>query len=103
MPTVTFIAPDGTSKICAFTEGETLLTVAQRNGLDLEGACEGAMACASCLLTIDKAWASKLPQASPEEISMLEMTPKTTRFSRLGCQIRLNTEMNGLVVGIGKA
>ena len=49
-------------------EGFSILDIAHLNGVDMEGACEGQMACSTCHVIVDPAWISKLPAPS-EEVS----------------------------------
>lgn len=78
--------------------GDTLLRVAQTAGHPLEGTCEGQMACATCHVLIDPAWADRLPAPKPEEEDMLDLAPRATRYSRLSCQIVLTPDLEGLAV-----
>ncbi len=100
MPKVTFIEPDGTRREFDATEGETLLDVAQENGIDLEGACEGSMACSTCHLIVDDEWYGRLEPSSEEEDDMLDLAFGLARTSRLGCQINLTAALDGLVVSL---
>ena len=50
MPKMTFINPDGTRKEVDAPVGLSVLEIAHRNGIDLEGACEGSLACSTCHL-----------------------------------------------------
>lgn len=100
MPQITFIEKPGTRRACDFVAGETILAVARRNKIDLEGACDGAMACSTCHVIVDKAWFARLPQARPEENAMLDLASGVTRHSRLGCQIVLTDELDGLTVKV---
>lgn len=100
MPTITFIEPDGTRREFDAADGDTILEVGQRHGIDLEGACEGGMACSTCHVIIDKDWYSRLDPASEEEEDMLDMAYQVTNTSRLGCQITLTGGLDGLVVSL---
>jgi len=95
---VNFISDMGSVKTVYASSGQTLLDVAQSNGLDIEGACEGSMACATCHIVVDKEWYSKLPETSDEEKDMLDLTYGLTKTSRLGCQIVITEDLNGLTV-----
>ncbi|MEQ9448692.1 MAG: 2Fe-2S iron-sulfur cluster-binding protein, partial [Rhodospirillaceae bacterium] len=66
--------------------------------IDMEGACEGSMACSTCHIIVEKDWVPKLPAPSASEEDMLDLTYGVTRASRLGCQIALTAELDGLVV-----
>lgn len=100
MTQMIFIEKNGNRRICDFATGETILAVARRNGIGLEGACDGAMACSTCHVIIDKDWAARLPPARTEENDMLDLAPGVTRHSRLGCQIVLTGELDGLAVRV---
>ena len=100
MPRMTFIDRDGARKDVDAPEGLSVLDIAHRNLIDLEGACEGCMACSTCHVIVDAAWADKLKPASEEEEDMLDMTFGLTRTSRLCCQIEMTEALDGLVVTV---
>ena len=82
-------------------DGETLLSLAHRNNVDLEGACEGSLACSTCHVIIDPSWYNIVEQhneISDEENDMLDLAFGLTDTSRLGCQIILTKELDGLCV-----
>ncbi len=78
--------------------GQSLLLVAQAAGLDVEGACEGNMACATCHMIFDGEPYAQLPAASEEEEEMLDIAVGLTPTSRLGCQVVVREDMAGWVV-----
>ena len=78
------------------TEGSTLMEIIRDAGLDIEAACGGCCACATCHLYIDKDWKEKLPKIEIEEESMLDQAFHVTSQSRLGCQIEYNNNINGI-------
>jgi ferredoxin, 2Fe-2S len=98
MPRVTFVEPNGTRREVTAPVGWSLLDVAHDNGIAIEGACEGSMACSTCHLIVDPTWYPRLKPASEEENDMLDLAYRVTRTSRLGCQIVLTDELDGLVV-----
>jgi 2Fe-2S ferredoxin len=97
---VTFIHPDGKRVELTVEVGQSLLEIAHANGIPIEGACEGFMACGTCHVIVDPAWAEKLARPSDEEQDMLDLVYGLTRRSRLGCQIRMTPELDGLVVSL---
>lgn len=99
---MTFVHPDGREQVCDAPEGLSVLEVAHRNLIDLEGACEGSMACSTCHVIVDKDWFDKLDEASEEEEDMLDLTIGLKRTSRLGCQIRMTEDLDGLRVQLPK-
>lgn len=98
MPRVTFIDPNGTRHEIDASAGLSLLEIAHRNDIDLEGACEGSLACSTCHLIVDPEWFGKLEEIQEDEEDMLDLAFGLTRTSRLGCQIILNDALDGLVV-----
>ena len=98
---MTFIEPDGTPREVAAPEGLSILEIARRSGIDqLEGACEGSMACSTCHVIVDPAWLDRLEPVSEEEEDMLDLAVGLTQTSRLGCQIIMTEGIDGLVVNL---
>src|SRR5882672_10294949 len=97
---VNFILPDGATRSCAAAKGQALLNLAQANGFDLEGSCEGTLACATCHVVVDVAWYAKLPKPTKEEIEMLDLAKGRSRTSRLSCQIMLDDSLDGLTLRV---
>ena len=74
------------------------MEVAVRHGLDMEGACEGNMACSTCHVIVDPGWSGKLSRPAEEEEDMLDLVYGLRRTSRLGCQIIMTAELDGLTL-----
>lgn len=100
MPKVIFINPDNSKLEVIAPIGLSLLEVAHRHNIDLEGACEGSLACSTCHVIIDPAWFESLPEPSEDEEDMLDLAFGVTKTSRLGCQIRLTEELDGIIVRV---
>ena len=100
MPKMTFIERDGTRKEVDAPLGLSVLEIAHRNGIDLEGACEGSLACSTCHVIVDAEWYELLKEASEDEEDMLDLAFGLTRTSRLGCQIIITEELDGLIVSL---
>lgn len=98
MPAVNFLFEDGTSRRVEAAEGSSLLEVARAAAIDIEGACGGSMACATCHVVVEEAWFDRLRPASMEEEDMLDLAPDWQPTSRLGCQVRLSEALDGLTV-----
>ena len=98
MPKIIFYKEKGTRTEIEVQPGQTLLEVAREHDIDIEGTCEGNMACATCHLIIDKDWFSKLPKATEDEADMLDLVNGLTLNSRLGCQIKVTDDLDGLIV-----
>jgi 2Fe-2S ferredoxin len=103
MPKITFITPQGERIEIDAPEGLSILEVAHLNNIDLEGACEGSLACSTCHVIVDPEWYDLLPKASEDEEDMLDLAFGLTRTSRLGCQIILTPELDGIVVSLPSA
>lgn len=95
---MTFIEPGDIRKEVDAPEGFSVLDIAHRNGIDIEGACEGSMACSTCHVVVEAAWFERLQPPSEEEEDMLDLAFGLTRTSRLGCQITMTAELDGLTV-----
>jgi 2Fe-2S ferredoxin len=98
MPKVIFIKRNGTRRELDAQAGLSLLEVAHKNDIDLEGACEGSLACSTCHVVVEPEWYDLLPEASEDEEDMLDLAFGLTRTSRLGCQIIVREELNGITV-----
>ena len=98
MPRVTFIEKDGTARDIEAPAGLSLLEIAHQNDIDIEGACEGSLACSTCHVIIDPAWSARLKTPTEDEEDMLDLAFGLTKTSRLGCQIILSDELDGLTV-----
>nr|WP_321986302.1 ferredoxin family 2Fe-2S iron-sulfur cluster binding protein [uncultured Lichenicoccus sp.] len=98
MPRMTFIERDGSAREVEAPLGLSVLEIAHRHGVDLEGACEGSLACATCHVVVDPAWTPKLADATEDEEDMLDLAFGLEKTSRLGCQIVMTEALDGLVV-----
>ena len=98
MSKMTFIERDGNELTVEAPLGNTILDIAHANDIDIEGACEGCMACSTCHVVVEPDWYKKLAAPSEDEEDMLDLVFGLTRTSRLGCQIEITKEMDGLRV-----
>ena len=99
MPKMVFINADGNSRLEVDAPvGLSVLEIAHRHGVDIEGACEGSMACSTCHVIVDAADYKNLEEASEDEEDMLDLAFGLTKTSRLGCQIIITEELDGLTV-----
>ena len=97
---MTFIAADGSRRVVDAPLGDSVLDIAHENKIDIEGACEGSMACSTCHVIIDKKWYRRLEEVSEDGEDMLDLAFGLTRTSRLGCQIVITEELDGLEVSL---
>jgi 2Fe-2S ferredoxin len=98
MPKITFIERDGTRREVEAPLGLSVLEIAHKNKIDIEGACEGSLACSTCHVIVDPEWYELLKEASEDEEDMLDLAFGLTATSRLGCQIIITEELDGLIV-----
>ncbi len=100
MTKIVFIESDGKEKIVDAQNGLSILEVAHNNGINLEGACEGSLACSTCHIIVEKKFFDNLPEPSEEEEDMLDLAWGLTHTSRLGCQIIIDEKLDGMKVTI---
>ncbi|MFL2540504.1 MAG: ferredoxin family 2Fe-2S iron-sulfur cluster binding protein [Candidatus Latescibacterota bacterium] len=100
MPSMIFLYPDGTERNVEAPIGDSVLEIAHANDIDIEGACEGCMACSTCHVIVDKDWYRKLPKPSEDEEDILDLAFGLTRTSRLGCQMIITEGFDGLRVSL---
>jgi 2Fe-2S ferredoxin len=98
MPKMTFIERDGTRREVDAPVGLSVLEIAHKYKVDIEGACEGSLACSTCHVIVDPGWYKKLRRATEDEEDMLDLAFGLTETSRLGCQIIMSDALDGLVV-----
>lgn len=95
MPKITFMPMNVTVEV---EEGTTLLEAAHHHHVPLEGACEGSLACSTCHVILPARWHGQIAPASEEEEDILDKAFGVTPTSRLGCQIEVTREMDGMEV-----
>ena len=100
MPKMIFIERDGTRREVDAPLGLSVLEIAHKHDVDIEGACEGSLACSTCHVIVDAAWFARLGTPTEDEEDMLDLAAQVTRTSRLSCQIFLTPELDGLEVRI---
>lgn len=98
MPRIIFLDPDGTRHEIDAPVGLSILEVAHQNDIDLEGACEGSLACSTCHVVVDDTWFDRLPEIKEDEEDMLDLAFGLTKTSRLGCQIIITDDLDGLTL-----
>ena len=102
MPKMIFVQPDGARREVDAPVGLSVLEIAHRNDIDLEGACEGSLACSTCHVIVDPEWFELLQEPTEDEEDMLDLAFGLTHTSRLGCQIAFTAELDGLRVRIAE-
>lgn len=96
MAKIVFIE-NGERKEIEAKDGLSILEVAHQNNISLEGACEGSLACSTCHVIVkEQSTFDKLGEATEEEEDMLDLAFGVTLTSRLGCQIIVSDEIDGI-------
>ncbi len=100
MTNINFKLRNGELKKIVAEDGLTLMEIARDNDLGIEGTCGGSISCCTCHVVIEKDWFSKVGPANPDEEDMLDLAVDLQPTSRLGCQIEVTPELDGLIVNI---
>ncbi|KAI9569213.1 2Fe-2S ferredoxin-type domain-containing protein [Boletus coccyginus] len=84
-------------------EGDDILSLAHEWDIDLEGACEGSIACSTCHIIIPPEHYDNLPEPSDDENDMLDLAFGLTDTSRLGCQVHVTRNMDEMEIRLPSA
>ena len=99
MPKITYIENSGKTHEVEVQKELTVMEGALQNNIPgIDADCGGACACATCHVYVDEKWFDKIPEKSSAEQDMLDMAIEPNKFSRLGCQIVVTDNLNGMVV-----
>ena len=83
-------------------KGQTLMELIDEHKIaNPYGICGGEPMCGTCHVYVDETWLSKLSSKTREEEMAIDNASELKDNSRLGCQIDLSEELNGLIVTIG--
>merc|ERR1712071_678274 len=97
---IAFIGKSGNRMPVRGNIGDNVLYLAHHHGIELEGACEASLACSTCQVYVCDKHYDKLQEPLEEEDDMLDMAPGLKPTSRLGCQIILSRELEGMELTI---
>lgn len=81
-------------------DGWRVMEIIRDHGLPIKAECGGCCSCATCHVYVDEAWTALTGEAAGDEADMLEFAVDPQAGSRLACQIRLTSALDGLVVRI---
>ncbi|RIA93294.1 2Fe-2S ferredoxin-type domain-containing protein [Glomus cerebriforme] len=101
--TINFITPEGEKITKVANVGDSIMDITQAHDIDLECACEGSLACSTCHVIVDPKYYDKLEEPTDEENDMLDLAFGLTETSRLGCQIVMRKDLDGITVTIPSA
>lgn len=99
MGIIIFTAHDGTEHEAELVAGQSLMQIATDNAIPgIDGDCGGVCACGTCHVIIASQWLEAVGTRNDDEEQMLQMTPERQQTSRLACQIKVTSEMDGMTV-----
>ena len=100
MTKVNYVEAGGTVHAVEAEEGISAMEAAVRNSVPgIDGDCGGAAACATCHVYVDPVWIARTGQAGEGmEKDMLDFAEDVRENSRLACQIKLTSDLDGLVL-----
>lgn len=100
MPKLTYIEKDGNPREVDAPNGLSVMEISHLHDIDIEGACGGCLACATCHVIVHPDWYGKLEDKQDDEEDMLDLAFGLKKTSRLGCQIIMSDDFDGLVVAL---
>jgi ferredoxin len=100
MPNIVFVTQQGLEKNVWVENGVTVMEAGRDAGLGIEGTCGGCLSCATCHVIVDADWFVKTGAPNEDETDMLDLAIGLAATSRLGCQIEMSEELDGLRVSI---
>ena len=100
MPKLIFIQKNGNESSIEAENGLSVMEVARDNDIGIEGTCGGSISCCTCHVIIDPEWFLIVGNPNPDEEDMLDLAVGLKPTSRLGCQIEITDELNGLRITV---
>jgi ferredoxin, 2Fe-2S len=96
---VIFISSEGVRQTVEVQPGGTLMEAALLNMVPgVEGMCGGVCSCATCHCYVQAPWGLKIDAPRAGELEMLDAVTHRRADSRLGCQVPLTTDLDGIEV-----
>ncbi len=101
MVNITFIETDDSERHVEADVGFSLMEAATRNGVQgIAAECGGQCSCATCHVYIEGGFFEKVGPPQDDEEDMLDFSEDRKPNSRLGCQVEISEELNGMVVRV---
>ena len=101
MANVTYIEHGGAEHTVDVPTGLSVMDGAKRFTIPgIDGDCGGACACATCHVYVEPSWLDRLAPMDELEHDMLDFAYDVQANSRLGCQIKIDAALDGLVIKI---
>lgn len=105
MPKLIYVDPVGQEQAVDAAAGDTVMSAAVRNGVPgIVGECGGNASCATCHVWVREEFAALVGGPNDMEDDLLDLGVSDRRAtSRLGCQIPVTPELDGLTVDVPPA
>ncbi len=87
---------EGNSHKLRAEAGLTIMEIIRDAGLEIEAACGGCCACATCHVYVNEIWLKELTTKNEDEDSMLDQAFYVEKTSRLSCQLEFDEKINGI-------
>ncbi|MFY0653142.1 MAG: 2Fe-2S iron-sulfur cluster binding domain-containing protein [Cyclobacteriaceae bacterium] len=100
MAKITFITKAGENITVEGNSGNIMELAKQNSVKGIDGDCGGVCSCATCHVHVAPEFFEKMGAASEIELDMLELEDEVSQYSRLGCQINVSKELDGLVLNV---
>jgi 2Fe-2S ferredoxin len=101
VPRVVFVEHNGTVHEVDVADGTTVMQAAVSNMVPgIEGDCGGLCACGTCHVYIPPEWMEKCGEAQELEQAILDFAFDVKENSRLGCQIEVTGDLDGITVNL---
>ena len=100
MPKIIFVKPDRSEHTIVVENGTSVMEAGRDANLGIEGTCGGCLSCATCHIIVNPEWFAKTGLPSEDEADMLDLAFGLSQTSRLGCQIEMSDDLDGLKVAI---
>jgi len=100
MPKVTFIKSDGSAHDFDVANGTSIMEAGRDANMGIEGTCGGSLSCATCHVVFGADDYARVGPPSEDEMDMLDLAFNVTETSRLGCQIQMSGELDGLTAKV---
>ena len=101
MTTINYVLHDGSVHPVEANDGDSVMITAVRKNFEgILAECGGACSCATCHVHIAPDWIDKLSPMDELEREMLDFAEDVDDYSRLSCQIKIQPDLDGLVVNV---
>jgi ferredoxin, 2Fe-2S len=100
MARIVFLTTDGQHRTVDADAGSLMEAAVASKVPGIEGLCGGVCSCSTCHVHIDPQWAQRVGPPGETERDLLQFTDHANERSRLGCQVNITPELDGLKVTV---